>query len=154
LIKHCRLVCAAEAGDIVIWKADDEPANGRIDVLELAYLETGGNKIRILEFTSCPSWLADSFRNEPGQISSLQNDHNWWKETFISECSQVGPQLIPQCSNVQFTPDSAPPWSKSVNISFELYENGAARQYQISSALRCWAGHLLDGSGSIVSDDD
>jgi prepilin-type N-terminal cleavage/methylation domain-containing protein len=62
--------------------------------------------------------------------------------------------LIPQCSNVRFMVDSAAPWSKFVSISFDVSENGVVRQYQISTALRSWAGHLLDGSGNIVSDDD
>jgi hypothetical protein len=37
---------------------------------------------------------------------------------------------------------------------FELEENGVWHNYQISATLRGWAGHLLDGSGNIVSDDD
>jgi prepilin-type N-terminal cleavage/methylation domain-containing protein len=65
--------------------------------------------------------------------------------------------LISQCSNVQFRFDEpALPVRKSkfVSISFDLVENGVTRQYQISAALRGWAGNLLNGSGNIVSDDD
>jgi len=62
--------------------------------------------------------------------------------------------LIPRCRSVQFVPDSAPPDTKSVSILFELEENGVWHNYQISATLRGWAGHLLDGSGNIVSDDD
>lgn len=66
--------------------------------------------------------------------------------------------LIPQCSNVQFRFDepALPPMKrKFVSISFDLVENGVARQYQISAALRGWAGHLLNEAGNtIVSDDD
>jgi prepilin-type N-terminal cleavage/methylation domain-containing protein len=65
--------------------------------------------------------------------------------------------LIPQCSNVQFRfdePALPPTKRKFVSISFDLVENGVARQYQISAALRGWAGNLLDESGNIVNDDD
>jgi prepilin-type N-terminal cleavage/methylation domain-containing protein len=66
--------------------------------------------------------------------------------------------LIPQCSNVQFRFDepSLPPMKrKFVSISFDLVENGVAHRYQISAALRGWAGHLLNEAGdAIVSDDD
>jgi prepilin-type N-terminal cleavage/methylation domain-containing protein len=66
--------------------------------------------------------------------------------------------LIPQCSNVQFRfDDSSLPVMerKFVSISFNLVENGVIRQYQISAALRGWAGNLLSADGqSIVSDDD
>ena len=65
--------------------------------------------------------------------------------------------LIPQCSNVEFGFDEPlvpPTLRKFVSISFDLVENGIDRQYQISAGLRSWAGHLLDGSGNIVSDDD
>lgn len=66
--------------------------------------------------------------------------------------------LIRQCSNVQFRFDepSLPPMKrKFVSISFDLVENGAPRQYQISAALRGWAGNLLNEAGdAIVSDDD
>ena len=65
--------------------------------------------------------------------------------------------LIRQCSNVEFGFDEPlipPTLRKFVSISFDLVENGIDRQYQISAGLRSWAGHLLDGSGNIVSDDD
>ena len=66
--------------------------------------------------------------------------------------------LIPQCSNVQFRFDEPllPPMKrKFVSISFDLVENGATRQYQISAALRGWAGNLLSADGqSVVGDDD
>ena len=48
--------------------------------------------------------------------------------------------LIPQCRNVQFVLDSAPPDTKFVSISFELEENDVWRKYQISAAVRCKAG--------------
>jgi len=63
-------------------------------------------------------------------------------------------RVIPQCSNVLFGFDVLPPQSKFVSINFNILENDIVRQYQISAALRGWAGNLLDGGGEIVSDDD
>ena len=62
--------------------------------------------------------------------------------------------LIRQCSNVRFDFDVLPPQSKFVSISFDIVENDVVRRYQISAALRSWAGNLLDSGGNIVSDDD
>ncbi len=55
---------------------------------------------------------------------------------------------------MQFGFDELPPNSRFVTISFDIVENGIARQCQINATLRGWAGNLLDGSGNIVSDDD
>ena len=62
--------------------------------------------------------------------------------------------VIRQCSNAQFTLDSAAPQSRFVSISFDLVENGTVHNYQINASLRSWAGHLLDAAGNIVEDDD
>ena len=75
----------------------------------------------------------------------------------LREASGSPVVLIPQCSNVQFRFDEPllpPPQRKSVSISFDLTENDIVRQYQINATLHGWAGHLLDGNGNIVSDDD
>jgi len=69
-----------------------------------------------------------------------------------SSCSYI--TLIPQCSNLGFSFDAAPPDTQFVSVSFDLEENGIGRQYQINAALRCRAQYLLNGSGEIVSDDD
>jgi prepilin-type N-terminal cleavage/methylation domain-containing protein len=61
--------------------------------------------------------------------------------------------LIHQCSNVQFTfdqPSEPPTRIKFVSISFDLNENGGTNHYQISAALRCWAGYMLDAEGNIL----
>jgi hypothetical protein len=63
-------------------------------------------------------------------------------------------QLIPQCSDVQFSLDVIPPNSRFVSIAFDVLENDIVRRYQINAVLRGWAGNLLDGSGNLVSDDD
>jgi len=61
--------------------------------------------------------------------------------------------LMPDCGNVRFEfdgPTLPPTKRKLISIRFELSENGVNRQYQISAALRSWAGHLLDGQGNIL----
>jgi len=155
LIRHCKLICAAPGNDLVIWKADDNPENGKIDVLELAYIEKGNNsdRIRVLEFTSCPDWLSSWFANQSFQIAVLQLD--WLKALFVSLCQETYARLIPQCSGVTFMVDVGPPNTKFVSITLDLLENNVVRPYQINAALRGWAGNLLSADGqSIVGDDD
>jgi prepilin-type N-terminal cleavage/methylation domain-containing protein len=48
--------------------------------------------------------------------------------------------LIPQCRNVEFMLDSAPPDTKFVGISFESQEKDVWHKYQISATVRCKAG--------------
>lgn len=62
--------------------------------------------------------------------------------------------IVPECSNVQFVPDVAGPWTESVNISFGIEEDRETRSYQINAVLRSRAEHLLNASGNIVGDDD
>jgi len=154
MIRHSRLICSTNDSDIVIWKADDNPANNRIDVLELAYIETAGNQIRIMEFSSCQDAFKTTFRNlADGQINTLQQ--STCKSWIMGFSSVVYTPLIPNCSNVRVLTDAAPPLAKSISISFDLQENDAVRRYQISTTLRCWAGYLLNSSGNaIVSDED
>ena len=124
LIRHCKLICGAAGNAITIWKADDDGDNV-IDTNE-----------RVQVYVEA---------GESGDYIQL-------REPNISPVV-----LISQCSNVQFRFDepSLPPMKrKFVSISFDLVENGVAHQYQISAALRGWAGNLLDESGNIVNDDD
>jgi len=157
MIRHSRLICSTNGSDIVIWKADDNPANNRIDVLELAYIETAGNQIRLMEFNSCQEAFKTTFRNlADGQINTLQQ--STCKSWIMGFSSVVYTPLIPNCSNVRVLTepnDVAAPLAKSISISFDLQENDAVRRYQISTTLRCWAGYLLNSSGNaIVSDED
>jgi len=75
----------------------------------------------------------------------------WWLSYASDERYTL---LIPSCSDVRFLLDAEPPNTRLVTVSFELTENGVANQYQVTAGLRGWAGHLLDASGNIVSDDD
>ena len=61
--------------------------------------------------------------------------------------------LIHHCHNVKFgfdQPSEPPTKRKLVIVSFDLNENGVMHQYQISAALRCWAGYMLDADGNII----
>ncbi len=156
LVRYCKLICAAPGDDVVIWKADDNPHNGRIDVLELAYIEnvSGENCMNLLEFSSCPGWLASWFSGQASQIYWL--GQSGCKGLFVDECTETRSYLVRECSNVEFLfdDDEGPPWSRLLTISFDMEEKGVLHSYQISAALRGWTGNLLNSSGEIVSQDD
>lgn len=145
LIRHCKLICSKPGDDLVIWRADDN-GDGKINVNELVYIETGTsqNLIRLCEFYSV--------LNPVKGMSDIQTPEQ--KQQLRSSYDDTYTTLIPECSNVRFVTDEAPPWSKRASVSFDLAENGVVHQYQINTALRSWAGHLLDWSGDIVSGDD
>jgi len=145
LIRHCKLICGTVGNDLAIWRADDNN-DGKINPPELVYLESGQDRdrLQLLEFSWSGSWNLT--------ISETQDINT--KSTLTLACTESQTMLVPECSNVQFATDSSPPWSKVVNIIFDLAENGGMCQYQINAALRGWAGHLLDSSGEIVSIDD
>ena len=140
LIRHCKLICNTASDDLGVWQADDN-SDGQININELVYIEKGpaGDYLRLCELPS-----SDTSSVNLSDIETLAtSDYN---VTYVT--------LIPQCSNVNFSFDVSPPNSNFVSISFDLTENDIIRQYQINATLRGWAGHLLDGSGNIVSDDD
>ena len=144
LIRHSRLVCSATGDDLAVWRADDDN-DGQISISELVYIECGSARdhLRLCEFPSS--------NNTAINLSSIGSfATNWWS-AYSSETNYT---LMPECSNVQFGFDVLPPQSRFVTISFDVIENGIARQCQINAKLRGWAGNLLDGSGNIVSDDD
>jgi len=141
LVRHCKLICGAPGGDLAIWRADDN-GDGQININELVYIErgTGWDYLRLCEFPSSDTSLVNL-----SDIETLSTSD--YIVTYVP--------LVPQCSNVEFVFDAAPPNSRFVSIAFDVLENDIVRQYQISAALRGWAGNLLDGSGNnIVSDDD
>ncbi len=141
LIRHCKLICGTPGSDVAVWRADDN-GNGQININELVYIErgTGWDILRLCEFPSSDTSLVN--------LSDIET-------LSTSNYDVMYVQLIPQCSDVQFSLDVVPPNSRFVSIVFDVLENDIVRQYQISAVLRGWAGNLLDGSGdNIVSDDD
>ncbi|MHC4426791.1 MAG: PilW family protein [Planctomycetota bacterium] len=131
---------------IAVWRADDND-DGRINIGELVYIESGSanDHLYLGEFRSSDSTAIP--------ISSIGSPAtNWWV-AYSSDITYT--RVMAQCSNVQFGfRPAVPPQSRFVSIAFDVAENDVARQYQINAALRGWAGNLLDDNGNIVSDDD
>ncbi len=108
----------------------------------MVYVErgAGGDYLRLCEFPS-----SDTSIVELSDVQTLSTGS--YSVTYVL--------LVPECSNVEFSLDAAPPYSRFVSISFDVLENEIVRQYQINAALCGWAGNLLDAGGNnIVSDDD
>jgi len=146
LLRHCKLVCGTVGDDMAIWRAD-ENRDGQIGPNELVYLEAGSsrNYLKLLEFPSASGANV--------ALSAIRSGTA--KQSLINSYDERRTTLVPVCSNVQFLVQPASPWSKFAAVSFDLAEDGTARRYQISGALRGWAGNLLSADGSsIVSDDD
>jgi prepilin-type N-terminal cleavage/methylation domain-containing protein len=146
LLRHSRLVCGTAGNDLVLWRADDN-GDENINPAELVYLEAGEGRdcLRLLEFSPDAGW--------PVPLSSILAGSA--KDELLLICDYRRTDLLPACSNVGFAAEPSPPRSKFITVSFNIVESGAVRRYQISAALRCWAGHLLDTSGdAIVTDDD
>lgn len=150
LIRHCRLVCGTVDGDLIIWKDDSTPGGeDLINVGELVYIETSNDSIQLMDFPSSPTWLTTLTI----RLSWIQD--GWIKTTLKTYCDERYVAIVPECSDVQFQVDESPPQSRFVSISFDIIENGSVHQYQIDTALRSWAGHLLNEWGTgLVSDDD
>lgn len=146
LVRSCRLICAAPGNDLVIWRAD-ENGDGQINITELVYLERGDslNTLQLCQFTSTvdPNVAFGSLG-----LSAT-------KTQLIASYDETYTPLIPQCKNVQFALDSAPPFTQLLTISFDLTENGTDHRYAVDVALRGWAGNLLNATGdALVADDD
>ena len=147
LIRHSMLICAWFYGDLVVWRADDN-ADNQINVSEVVYIETGfgGSYIRLLQFT--PNAGDDQ------NISLNLVQRSYLKSVLSSRYPQVRTTLIEKCDGVKIILDDYPPYTKLVNIMFSIEEHNQVRTYQISTNLRCWAGHLIKTSSELVTQDD
>lgn len=147
LIRHSKLICAAPGDDLVIWRADDNN-DAKINPTEVVYVEAGQSRdrLQLLEFSWAMSW----------DLTLGELADNNTKEALKMACTTQQTVLVPECSNVEFTGlDAVLPESRFVSISFDLPENNVVHHYQINTALRGWAGNLLNETGdSIVADDD
>ncbi len=147
LVRQSKLVCYASTTEIALWRADDNPADGKINIGELTYIECGSaqDHLRLCTFTPLNNTAIN-----PGSIGAIST--NWWS-AYSSGINYT--TLIPQCSNVQFGFDILPAMeSRFLTISYDIVESGITHQCQISGTLRGRAANLLDASGNIVSDDD
>lgn len=142
LIRHCRLVFDETSEGLGVWRADDN-GDGQINADEVVYVSKGpgGDCLQFIEFSDASN---PTYSVLGTIIQAL----------LSSGFSEEYTTLIPECSNVQFVTDVSPPQSRSVSIFFDLEESGVTHSYQIETTLRAWAGHLLDGSGELVSADD
>jgi prepilin-type N-terminal cleavage/methylation domain-containing protein len=141
LIRHCKMICGQPGSDLAVWRADDND-DGQININELVYIEKGASSdcLKLCIFPSSDTTVVSL--NEIGTLSTGS-----YEVTYVD--------LIPQCSNVQFSLDLIPPNSRFVSISLDALESGAVRRYQINAVIRGWAGNLLNDAGnSLISDDD
>jgi hypothetical protein len=147
LIRHSKLVCARFFGDLVVWRADDNGDN-QINVSEIVYIETGfgGSYIRLLQFT--PN--AGDDRN----ISLNLVQWSYMKNILSSRYPQTRTTLIEKCYGIKIVLDEYPPYTRLVNITFNIEEHNQVRKYQINANLRCWAGNLIKTSSELVTQDD
>jgi len=145
LVRNCKLICAAAGNDLAVWQADTN-GDGIINVAELVYIEGGDdhNVLRLCQFSAG--------QNAPVLLPSLALAT--MKAWLVSQYSETYARLIPACQNVQFTLDTAPPYTRRLTISFGLSENGTVHPYEISVALRAWAGNLLSSDGTTLASDD
>ncbi|MBN1510217.1 MAG: prepilin-type N-terminal cleavage/methylation domain-containing protein [Sedimentisphaerales bacterium] len=151
LVHNCKLICAAPGNDLAVWQADANN-DGVINVDELVYIERGDNRdtLRLCQFAAGQS---DSYSLPSLTLATM-------KAWLVSRYTETYAPLIPACQNVQFTlyrePADAPyTRTRRLTISFGLSENGAVHPYEITVALRAWAGNVLSPDGTtLVSDDD
>lgn len=149
LIRNCKLVCAASASEVVVWRADDN-GNDQINASELVYIEIGSNpqSIKFVEFPSS-SPAADFM------LDIVDTQSSAVKASLAANYGENETVLISECSNAAVSVDLAAPWTRYLTYSFDIEENGVSSTYQINTSLRGWSGHLLSTNGDlIVSDDD
>ena len=146
LIRNCKLICAAPGNDLVVWAAD--PNNdGEINIRELVYIERGNalNSLQLCVFSPADGDVVTLESLAPATTKNL----------LVSTYAETHVALIPACQNVQFHLDAAPPFTRRVTISFSLVENQTAHPYEMTVALRGWAGNVLNEAGdAVVGDDD
>ena len=146
LFRSCMLVCAAPGNDMAVWRADSN-GDGQINLNELVYVERGDglDRVQISEFDATETLLLTLAELKlPGTKAALLAGYSSRSAIFLSTCKDV-----------QFDFDAAPPYTQFVTITFDLTEDTSDHRYEISVALRSWAGHFLNATGeALVSDDD
>jgi type II secretory pathway pseudopilin PulG len=161
LIRTSQLVCAAPGTDLVLWRADDQQ-NDRIDVNEIVYVEydDASDSLKLWEFQveDSPTVLAALGLPETQPVLTILAQPQ--TKTALLQAYAAGNQvrrttLLDTCSDVTFTADHNPPYTRWLAISVELTDNGGVHPYEIEMTLRASATHLLSSDGStLVSDDD
>jgi len=145
LIRKCKLICSVTDSEVVVWR-DDDNADNQINLNELVHIQWGTNAdmLRLCQFSSADNPQMDV---SGLTVSATASSPSGYSERYVP--------LIPECADVQFVLDRAPPFTRLVTVSFDLTENNLVRRYEIAAALRAWAGHLLNEAGdAIVATDD
>jgi len=134
LIRYSKLICGVHSEDLAIWRADDIE-DGQINIKELVYVEWNSGQIRLLEFSPPPGHENDIISIDDIEAGTIKNG-------LIASTDESYTVLVPQCSNVRiFTHDGiSAPETRRVSIFFDLVEDGAVHNYQISATLRCKSG--------------
>jgi prepilin-type N-terminal cleavage/methylation domain-containing protein len=147
LIKQSKVICGSFSDGLVIWAADNNNDN-KINVSEIIYIETGGGKyLRLLKFNpSNPS--------SDNSLLLLHLRNVYYKSWLVYLYPETYTTLIDQCSNMEITLDSNPPYTQFISVVFDLNENGQTRTYQISSRLRCRVSNLIRTEYSFSDSDD
>ncbi len=147
VLRNCRLILAVNNYDFIIWLCDTNN-NGLMNLNELVYLGGGDGRtyIRELRFNSTSNPLVF--------MSDLQAAATSWWDKYGTGISTKTTMIVPVCSNVALTYNAAPPRTQFAGISCDISENGFTHNYQTYAVLRAYAGHLLDSTGNVVSDDD
>jgi prepilin-type N-terminal cleavage/methylation domain-containing protein len=150
LVGSCRLLCAAPGNDLAIWRADDN-ADGQINVNELVYIERGDTctLLRLCQLAS-----TDNLPMTLGDLALAAT-----KSQLQASGNPTYTPLIPACRDVAFAFHPVPPpltYVDCLMISFQLTENGVEHRYEIVTALRGRAAHLLNKTGDalVARDDD
>ena len=150
LVGACLLLCAAPDNDLAVWRADDN-GDGQINVNELVYIERGDARtmLRFCQFASTD--------NASVTLSDLALGAT--KPQLQVNCHPAYALLIPACKDVAFAFHPVPPPLTQVDclmVSLQLTENGVDHRYEMVTALRGRAAHLLNQTGEalVASDDD
>ena len=147
LIKYSKLVGGVFSTELVLWRNDDNNDN-KINVSEIVYIDTNytGKTIRLLQFNPSESYDMSI----PLYWLQIWSFKNW----LISRYNETYITLIEQCDNLSITSDTSVPYTNSINLFFDITENGISRTCQINSTLRCKSVNLIQSSSSLVSNDD
>ncbi len=148
LVKNSRLICAAGGNNVAIWRNDDN-GDAKINAGEIVYIEynNAAKKIRLLEFEPL-SYVA----NLEISINSIENGN--FRVWIVGKATLKYTDLMVNCSGMLLNVDVETPFSRKLAIKLLVQRAGNVEIYEINSTLRCYAGHLLNASGEIVSDDD
>jgi len=157
LLSRAKLIAGTPSGDTVVWAHDNGDAagygagNNQINAAEVVFMEVHSNKINLVTYTPT-AWTVDWFRTSTFSIWLLKTG---WAEYLMSTYGNRNELVIlPRAANITCSLDTLPPYTRRIEISFDLQTDGIDHTHKITAYLRSHAGHLLDAAGEIAADDD